>query len=83
MAAQELLNRVMVSRHQKQEHVGTILKNQADVQTRPNLEQGRRQLADAQTAMPVGMAEIVFHRLQRPADLAAGLFGIPLRNDDS
>ncbi len=42
MTAQKLLHLVMVSRHQKQEHIGTILKNQADVQTHPNLKQGWR-----------------------------------------
>ena len=73
---QECLNLIMVSNHDEQKTVGTILKNQTNIQTGSNLEIRRGKFSDAQTLMPVRMTEIPFQPLQRTSDFTARLLGI-------
>jgi hypothetical protein len=66
----------MVASHHKQKAFGAILKNQTDVQPNPDFKKTSRQLADAQSSMPVRMAKILLQTLQRQSDFAARFFGI-------
>ncbi len=75
-SAQELLHFVVIARHHKQKAVASVLKNQPDVQSRPDLKKTSRQPADSQPAMPVRMAKIPFQMLQRQPDFAARCLGI-------
>jgi len=62
--------------HHKQKAIGAILKNQSDLQSHADFKKTSRQLADAQSAMPVRMAEILFQMSQRQSDFVACRFGI-------
>jgi len=54
--AQKLLNFVVAAGHQKQKRIGTILKNQPDVQANADFKIASRQPANAQPSMRVRMA---------------------------
>ncbi len=62
--------------HHKQQAIGSILKNQPDVQPHPDFKKIPRQLANAQTLMTVRMAKIPFQMLQCQPDFPTRLFGI-------
>src|SRR5258708_1669758 len=66
----------MVSDHDEQKAIGTILENRTNVQTGLNLKIRRGKFSDAQALMPARMTEISLQQLQCPANLSPSLLGI-------
>ena len=50
----------MVAGHHEQKAIGAALKNQPNLQPDPDFKKIPRQLADAQSTMPVRVAEVPF-----------------------
>jgi hypothetical protein len=75
-SAQEFLHFVVIAGHHEQKAIGAILKNQPDVESDTNFKKVSRQLANAQSLMPVRLAEIPFQMSQCQSDFTARFPGI-------
>ena len=53
----------MIASQNKQKAIDTVLENQTDIQSHADLQEVPCQLADAQSAMAMWMAEILFQYL--------------------
>ena len=67
----------MIAGHDEPQAVGAVLENKAEAQADPQFKPRSGQFAEAQTLMPVGMAEIPLQNLQCPANFAARFPRIP------